>query len=476
MITSAEVSDRVAATVDWGLMLARAPENGEAYLASLLRESIDNAPVGITILDREQIYLYTNETLARFNGVTAAQMVGRASRDVVPEVFDAAHLVVQRVFDTGRPVRGFVFKAHTPHQPDVLREYETDYKPLINDGAVVAVAAIVREITEERRAQREAAEWRERYEAAVRAAGQLLFDWELTSDVIVCAGEAELVTGYPVETVSGPMEEFADRIVHPDDRAGLVAEIERVRATGEALEASFRIVRADGAIAWCDARGHCVRDREGRAVRMIGLIADVTERHQAEERQQLLLHELNHRVKNTLTVVQSVARRTLHGVPDAEGVLKDFSGRLQALSAVHALLTDTSWRGAQLYDLIEAQAGPYAGNRLSLDGPQLRLEPDMAQMLALVCHELATNAAKYGALSGPEGEVAVAWNVEDRRLRLRWEERGGPPIEAPPQRRGFGSTLIKNTLERAHGGQVRLDYRRQGLRCDIELPLGAPVG
>jgi PAS domain S-box-containing protein len=201
---------------------------------------------------------------------------------------------------------------------------------------------------------------------------------------------------------------------------------------------------------------------------------DVSERKAAEDRQRLLLAELNHRVKNTLAVVQAIAARSLHdgrSLPEARDVLEQ---RLRTLAGAHTLLTASEWRGADLRTLAARELEPY-GARVSLAGPALALEPKAALSLALVLHELATNAAKHGALSTPRGRVAVAWEVSEgvgrRSLRLSWRETGGPEVAAPSCARGFGRTLLELAVAYELGGTSRLDFRPEGAAYTLDAPL-----
>ncbi|MBS0644097.1 MAG: PAS domain-containing protein [Proteobacteria bacterium] len=202
---------------------------------------------------------------------------------------------------------------------------------------------------------------------------------------------------------------------------------------------------------------------------------DVTEQKQWARRQQLLLGELNHRVKNTLAVVQAVARQTLRTTDSSEDFIKRFEGRLMALAEANGLLVDNNWQGADLADLARRQLAAYMGkdaNQVRIDGEPIILPADQATPLGLVLHELATNAAKYGALSTASGSVRLHWTIVDgpqRQLRLVWQEQGGPAV-TPPTRRGFGGTLIERSLA---GAAVRREFLPDGLVCTIELPLPA---
>lgn len=209
--------------------------------------------------------------------------------------------------------------------------------------------------------------------------------------------------------------------------------------------------------------------------------AEVGERVLAEERQRLLLNELNHRVKNTLASVQSLARQSLVNAKDIDTYYKAFEARLMALSQTHNLLTAQNWEGASLFDILAAELRPYGGGRqgggarFSLQGDQdVRLRPKAAVALGMAIHELATNALKYGALSTPSGHVALRLSFDDRqpdrRLLIDWTESGGPAV-VKPQRQGFGTRLLERGLAGELAGRVRLDYHPAGLSCRMDLPL-----
>jgi two-component sensor histidine kinase len=200
--------------------------------------------------------------------------------------------------------------------------------------------------------------------------------------------------------------------------------------------------------------------------------SDVTDRVLGERQQKLLVDELNHRVKNTLATVQAIARQTARATPDPTAFRDAFESRLLALSKTHNLLTDGGWMSAALADVLRAELEPFGEGRFRLEGRAVALSSAEAVALGLVVHELATNAAKYGALSRPEGRLEVSWLVDEARLALTWREFGGPPVVAP-ERRGFGSRLIERSLEGQLGGGAVLDFAPDGLICRIELPLTA---
>jgi PAS domain S-box-containing protein len=235
--------------------------------------------------------------------------------------------------------------------------------------------------------------------------------------------------------------------------------------------AEFLVERPDGSRAPALAFPALLRDDGGRIAGAVNMLVDISERKREEESHALLIRELNHRVKNTLAIVQSLAWQTLRGL-DEHGAI--FQGRLEALAGAHDLLTRAHWRDAELAAVIERALAAWRNGRerITFDGPTVRLSPKRAVTVAMAVHELATNAAKYGALAAPDGTVAIRWTIEGAppRLRLTWRESDGPPV-VPPTRRGFGTRMIERALAYEFGGTARLDYRPDGLVCTIDAPM-----
>jgi two-component sensor histidine kinase len=202
---------------------------------------------------------------------------------------------------------------------------------------------------------------------------------------------------------------------------------------------------------------------------ILAVVEDVTTRHRAEEQQSLLINELNHRVKNTLATVQSLAMQTLQGARDPIETRALFQSRLSALARAHDVLTAENWAGASLQSLVAQAIAPFA-SRVSVDGPNVRLRPGQALVLSLGLHELLTNAAKYGALSSESGRIHLGWKHHDEELCLEWRERGGPPVR-PPTRTGFGTRLIEQSLSYELGGRARIFYEPEGVRAEICVAL-----
>ena len=227
----------------------------------------------------------------------------------------------------------------------------------------------------------------------------------------------------------------------------------------------------DGREAWTSVSSAPMRDAAGEVVGVIVVVQDIEERKKAEKTQQLLVDELNHRVKNTLANVQAIARLMLQRTKDPHEFASNFSGRIQSLSRVHAMLSDTTWGGVDLLDLVRDQllAGAVDETRITASGPPVHLEAQLALHAALMLHELGTNAIKHGALSTAKGTVRIHWSVADAMLRLRWEERGGP-IADTPAGRGFGRTFIEQSAK-GEGGNALMSIETQGVAWNITLPL-----
>lgn len=267
------------------------------------------------------------------------------------------------------------------------------------------------------------------------------------------------------------------RFTHDDD-VDADRQAFRKQVAGElqfySMEKRFR--RPDGRVIWMSVYSSPVRGPDGALLYLVRVVQDITERKQAELRQKLLVDELNHRVKNTLATVQSLASQTARSTANPKDFTHAFEGRLIALSKAHDQLTAHHWENAELREMLSGSLAPYAAaapSRIVLRGEDLVLRPRAVLTLAMVVHELTTNAAKYGALSVPSGCVEVRWapaEQGDRKsLRLDWIESGGPEVKVP-ERRSFGSRFIEGSVKAELNGTARLVYAPEGLRCEMSMP------
>src|SRR6202044_355192 len=259
------------------------------------------------------------------------------------------------------------------------------------------------------------------------------------------------------------------KLLHPDDWEPLREVVLRMAKGERTQQVEFRVRRPNGELRWCTGTAAASVDAARNGVRISGGTIDVTDRKEAEERQVLLAREVDHRARNALAIIQSIIRLTR--AKSVDDYVATVEGRIKALALAHTLLSDSRWRGADLGTLVAEEFAPYrTGNKVELKGPNVSLSPATAQGIALALHELATNAAKHGALSSLKGKVGLTWQLEADTLTLHWAESGGPPIK-PPSARSFGLKVIKASIEQQLGGKATFDWNPRGLRCDLAIAL-----
>ncbi|MFT4117905.1 PAS domain-containing protein [Bradyrhizobium sp.] len=265
--------------------------------------------------------------------------------------------------------------------------------------------------------------------------------------------------------------------VHPFDRAMRDEAVASAIASGKLLNIEYRLLTPNGEERWVQIRGQANYRADGTPLSMIGVSQDVTERKRAEEHRALLANELSHRVKNSLAMIQAVIAQTLRRAGSLEEAGDTLQARVHAMAAANDLLVSQSWEGAGLRDLLYRTLAPFGikdSGQFQLAGPDIQLPPRTTTSIALGMHEMATNAAKYGALSREGGLIRIAWEIDAsahlRRLRLIWTESGGPPVSAP-DRTGFGTTLIERVMAREADGEAKIDYRPDGVVLTVNVPL-----
>jgi PAS domain S-box-containing protein len=314
---------------------------------------------------------------------------------------------------------------------------------------------------------------KDRLQLALNAAQ--LGSWQYDSRGRMFSGDARAQEIFDFPSDEGVFEEVIKR-VHPDDveqvLAAIAASLDPVdpkRSTSE-----FRIRRRDGEVRWVETLALAYFEGAGperRAVSMAGTVADITARKEREEKEHLLMREINHRAKNMLSVVDAIAHQT--AAKDPEDFIERFSERIQALSANQDLLVRNEWNGVEIEELVHAQLAPFAGligSRIAIRGPRLRLKATSAQAIGLALHELATNAGKYGALSADRGRVDICWGAAGETFAMSWTEHGGPPVSAP-KRRGFGTVVMETMAERSMDGVVNLGHAPSGLTWRLTCPV-----
>ncbi len=390
-------------------------------------------------------------------------VVGQRVRDMVPDEAEGWVQIYRKVLLTGEPVR---FERELVATGRCLELAASRIEPVERRQ----VAVLFKDVTARKRAEEALRESEERLRMATDAASIGAFDWNIETGVNTWTPELEKMYGLkPGEF--GKNQQSWELLIHPEDREEAVAAAERTLATGELIEHEWRVIWPDGALHWIFGRFQAARDSTGKPLRVTGVNMDITARKRAEELQKMLTGELSHRVKNMLATVQAIATQTLRHSRSAADFVTSFGGRIQSMSRVHSQLSSNEWKGAQLRDIVQDQInlGPADETRISASGPDVRLDAQTVPKMAMIMHELGTNSIKYGALSRPNGAVAIKWTVSNNTLDMRWTESGGPRVKAPIQR-GFGATLIEQSAVGA-GGKARMSLEADGVQWEITLPL-----
>jgi PAS domain S-box-containing protein len=338
------------------------------------------------------------------------------------------------------------------------------------DGVVVGAINCFQDVTSEREMRHALERQQHTFDLAMTASRMGTWRYTLADNICIYDENAQRLYGL-TEARFLHDEQGVKAKFHPDDMALMWARVTKAldpQGDGR-YDVEYRVKQPDGSWRWLSAWGLVEFEGSGanrKAVAIAGASRDLSKRKRNEELERLLTNELNHRVRNTLATVQSIVFQSLRGAVDLESARKAVSARIVSLAGAHELLTDRSWSGADLNDLVVRAIAPFACGNITVEGPSLDVSPKQALALSLALHELATNAAKYGALSRPGGRVDLRWVVQNGQLRLTWRETGGPPV-VPPSRQGFGSRLLQDVLASELDGQTRLDFAADGVACWI---------
>ena len=341
-------------------------------------------------------------------------------------------------------------------------------------GAVVGVVSMKLDISERKKAEAALAERNAQLTLAGMAAlvGSFAYDPNTEERMQISAGYAA-IHGFPDGTTEIARSEWKAG-VHPDD----LVRLERLRSSAfrkrlNQYSVDYRIVRSSGEVRWIDARCLVSYDNDGRPQRVVGVNIDITERKRAEEHQRALNAELDHRVKNVLATVSAVISQTQETSSSHADFVAGLDGRVRSLASTHELLSHTHWRGVSLAEIAQRKLAPYVAGNAEIAGPAVTLKAEAAQAVAMVLHELTTNAAKYGAFSDRCGRVLLQWwrlqNGSHGPLAIEWQEIGGPPVLAPRQS-GYGTSIIRQLVPYELGGTVDLDFASDGVRCRLNIP------
>jgi PAS domain S-box-containing protein len=451
-------------------------ERTKSELASQhLAAIVDSSHDAIVSKDLNGVVTSWNPGAERLFGYTAGEIVGKPITTLIPA--DRRHEeaeILEHIQQGGRVEPFETVRTRRDGSPVVV---SVSVSPLKNAaGEVFGASSIARDITKRKEAELALAEREVQLGLAGKAArvGSFVVDYA-TLLIHISPGFAAL-HGLAEETEQLTCQEWQAR-VHPDDLARLEALRSRVVAERRREQnIEYRIVGADGEARWIESRGLVSYDGDGRPMRLVGVHIDITERKWAEAQQCRLVAELDHRVKNVLATVQAVASHTMQASGSMEHFVTALDGRIRSMASTHELLSHRRWLGIPLAELVERELAPYTtGSNVEIGGPEVMLNAEAGQTMATVLHELATNAAKYGALSVPSGRVSVRWRVPlnrsaNSKLVLTWRETGGPLV-VPPRKSSYGMQVVRELVPYELGGTVDHVLAPEGAQCQLEIPL-----
>jgi PAS domain S-box-containing protein len=437
-----------------------------------LRSTYEHAFAGIAEVDAKGRYLRVNEQFSFITGFSREELLARTIADLThPEDLNAD-------WDQFRRQMAGEIEAYTVEKRYIHKDGHEVWIELsasrVDDeaGRPLYGVRVARDITE--RKQAEAANARLASIVTFSSDGILSISPE--GRILTWNKGAEALFGYPEEEAVGAPITLIVPQDHLTERENHKGIMDLAVAEGNARLDTVRR-RKDGTLVDVSVSAARMTDDHGRVLGVSAIYRDITDRRRWERQQQLLINELNHRVKNTLATVQSVATQSLRNAGDAEEARLAIGSRLVALARAHDVLTRENWEAADLREIISEAIAPYrqhGENRSRCEGPRVRLSPRMALPLAMALQELVTNAVKYGALSNATGTISISWTIDTtqapERLKLRWEESGGPTV-APPSRRGFGSRLLERSLAQELDGEVHIAFAPTGLVCSMDVPL-----
>jgi PAS domain S-box-containing protein len=441
----------------------------EAQLAAF----VEHAPAAIVMFDREMRYLAVSRRFVVDYLPPGTQLIGRSHYEAFPNIPQRWRDIHARVL-TGEDLSQDQDQyTRYDGRTDWVRWSMAPWRRANGDvGGALLFAEIITEQVEARRAL---AESEERLRLAGKAGLVGTFAYDTDTEIMQISEGYVAIHGFPEGTAA---------IARGTCLAGVHSgDIERVQQRRDEAfckgsreySIEYRIIRPGGEVRWVETRCVIAYCNEGCPRRVIGVSIDVTERKRAEERQRVLIAELDHRVKNVLANVSAVVSHTRQESTSMADFVAALDGRIGSMAATHELLSAGRWKGISLRELVRRELAPYATrNNTEINGPEVVLCAESGQAMAMVLHELATNAAKYGALSTSNGRVSIRWDRRSNgyarsQLVLKWREIGGPPIVAP-SKPSYGTSTIRDLIPYELGGTVDLVLAADGARCRLVLP------
>ena len=431
------------------------------------REVANAAPVLIWVADKRNKGVWYNKAWLDFTGRSMDQELGDGW--------------LEGVHPDDRPrcaeICGGSFERREPFRLDFrLRRADGEWRVLDDTGVprfsetgdFVGYIGSCIDVTDARRSEAALRESEESYRRIFEQTSDLVITADLDQVITDCNPAAAVAVGLSRrETIGRKISDF----VSPEDFERTTSMLRQKLEQGGTTRYDVRVRSHSGDWLYWEINSGLTFNEEGRPIGLHVVGRDVTERKRLEKYQRLLVGELNHRVKNTLAIVQSLAHQTFREEASPREAIRSFEGRLEALAAAHNLLTRESWESASISEVVIHVLAPFCSTeRCRIEGPELRLPPKLAVGLALAVHELATNAAKYGALSTDSGELSITWSIDAEILELQWREQGGPPVREP-SKEGFGTRMIKRGLSSEFGGNVELSFDPDGVSCRVSAPV-----
>lgn len=461
------VDDQPAKLLSYEVMLAELGQN--LIKASSAREALEQ------LLKQEIAIILIDVCMPEQDGFELAAMIREHPRFQKIAIIFISAIQFTEVDHLRGYQMGAVDYMPVPIVPEVLRAKVKVFVELYRKSRELeALNAELERRVAERTAELGASNARliaseERRKMALSAGNMGSWDWDIAQRR--CLWDEGLCRIFGVDSGSFDVTfENVRALFHPDDWRRLAAAFSEATPAQTSWRTDFRLLRPDGELRWCIGTAAAIYDENGRLTQLSGVAADITDRKRNEEHQTLLAREVDHRAKNSLAVVQSIIRLTR--AESIKSYITAVEGRIQALSRVHSLLAHSRWEGADVLTLVQEELAPYqigSADHIAISGPHVAVSAPVAQTLALALHELATNAAKYGALSAKDGRVDLTWCVSAGITTLRWRETGGP-VAKRPQRLGLGLQMIKSGLQSHIGGQSGFEWNEEGLTCTLAIP------